>query len=233
MKKRSKSVSMNGGLTEREKVTETHVNIPCGDVELEGTLSIPDVEGHYSGAVICHPHPLYGGDMYNNVVEAIYQELENRSMIALRFNFRGVGSSGGLVADSSGNLEDVGAAIDYLFAVSNMDTDRIGLVGYSYGGAMVLRYAPNDARVKAIATVSPAITPIGSDPILKYDKPKYFISGERDGVVTLNKFQYLVDKVTQPKSYRIVAGVDHFWSGHEGVMANDVASFLIKALTFD
>jgi len=211
-------------------LTETHVSIPCDDIILEGTLSKRDADGHYAGVVICHPHPQYGGDMYNNVVEVVYQELGNRSIIALRFNFRGVGSSGGSVADSSGNMDDVGAALDYLFTVDGVDSNRIGLVGYSYGAAVVLRYAPNDDRVKAIATVSPAMTPIVSDPILKYDKPKYFISGERDGVVSPNKFQYLVDKVAEPKSYRIAAGVDHFWVGHEDVMADDVVSFLVKTL---
>ena len=211
-------------------MSETHVTIPCDDIILEGTLSKPDSDGQYVGVVICHPHPQYGGDMYNNVVEAVYQELENRSITALRFNFRGVGESGGSVADSSGNLDDVGATIDYLLTVDGIDHDRIGLVGYSYGGAMVLRYAPNDERVKAIATISPAMTPIGNDPILKYDKPKYFISGEKDGVVLLNKFKYLVDKVAEPKSYRIAAGVDHFWAGHEDVMADDVVSFLVKTL---
>jgi len=211
-------------------VTEAHVSIPCDDIVLEGTLSKPDADGPYAGVVICHPHPMYGGDMYNNVVEAVYQELGNRSFVALRFNFRGVGNSGGLVSDSSGNLDDVGVAIDYLLAVEGLDPDRIGLVGYSYGGAMVLRYAPGDERVKAIATISPAMTPIDSDPILKYNRPKYFISGEKDGVVTLKKFKYLVGKVAEPKDHRIAAGVDHFWAGHERVMAEDVVSFLQKTI---
>ena len=209
-------------------MTETRANILCDDIMLEGILSRPDGDGIYASIVICHPHPLYGGDMYNNVVEAVCQELENRSIVALRFNFRGVGNSNGSADDSSGNINDIGAAIDYLLTVNGVDPGRIGLVGYSYGGAMVLRYAPNDERVRAIASISPAMTPVDSDPILKYNKPKYFISGERDEVVTLNKFKYLVDKVPDPKSYRIAAGVDHFWAGHEDVMAEDVVSFLQK-----
>ncbi|MFC1978588.1 alpha/beta hydrolase [Chloroflexota bacterium] len=212
-------------------MSETHINIPCDDIILEGTLSYPVADGQFAGVVVCHPHPLYGGDMHNSVVDAVYQELENRSVIALRFNFRGVGNSGGLVADSAGNLNDVGAAIDYLLTVESVDTERIGLVGYSYGGSIVLCYAPNDERIRAIATISPAMTPISSDSIIKYDKPKYFISGEKDGVVPVDKFKYLVEKVAEPKGFRIAAGVDHFWAGHEDVMADDVVSFLVKTLT--
>jgi len=211
-------------------VSDRHVNIPGAGIALEGTLSKPDGDGQYAGVIICHPHPLYGGDMYNNVVEAVYQELTNRSLIVLRFNFRGVGDSGGSVADSSSNLDDIGVVIDYLLTVDGIDTDCIGLVGYSYGGATVLRYAPNDDRVKAIATISPAMTPVDSDPILKYEKPKYFVSGEKDGVVPLNKFKYLVDKVVEPKNYRVVAKADHFWVGHENVVAEAVAIFLIDRL---
>ena len=158
-------------------MSDTYVNLPFGDITLEGTLSQPDEDGHYAGVVICHPHPLRGGDMYNNVVEAVYDELARRSIIALRFNFRGVGSSGGSAYDSSGHIDDIGAAIDYLLTLKEIDPQHIGLVGYSYGAAMVLRYAPGDERLRAIAVVSPAMTPIGSDPILKYDRPKYFISG--------------------------------------------------------
>lgn len=211
-------------------MSDTHVNISCDDIILEGILSKPDDDGPYAGVVICHPHPMYGGDMYNNVVEAVYQELENKSMIALRFNFRGVGASNGSVADSSGHVEDIGAAIDYLLTVAGIDKNRIGVVGYSYGAGTALRYVPGDARVKAIAMVSPAITLTGSDTILKYDKPKFFICGDRDGVVPPDRFKNLVDNVPEPKSYRIVAGVDHFWAGHEDLMADDVVSFLQKTI---
>ena len=209
-------------------MSDTYVSIPCADITLEGTLVKPDDGGKHAAVVICHPHPLRGGDMYNNVVEAVYSELAARQIVALRFNFRGVGSSGGDAHDASGHIDDIGAAIDYLLTLEEIDPERIGLVGYSYGAAMVLRYAPGDERLRAIAVVSPAMTPAAIDPILKYDRPKYFISGERDGIVTPNKFKYLVDSVAEPKQYRVAAGADHFWAGYEGAMADDVATFLQK-----
>ncbi len=219
---------MVAGQKAGKEVSDTYVDIPCGDIILEGTLSQPDEGGHYAGVVICHPHPLRGGDMYNNVVEAVYNELTARQIIALRFNFRGVGSSGGSAHDSSGHIDDIGAAIDYLLTLKEVDPQHIGLVGYSYGAAMVLHYAPGDERLNAIAVVSPAMTPAISDPILKYERPKYFLSGERDGIVTQKKFSNLINSVAEPKQYRLAAGADHFWAGYEGAMADDVATFLQK-----
>lgn len=207
-------------------MNEKNVQIPCGDIKLEGTLAIPDGDGCFPAVVICHPHPLRGGDMNNNVVEAVYLELAAGQMVALRFNFRGVGLSGGDAHDSSGHVDDIGAAIDYLIALDIVSPERIGLVGYSYGAAMVLRYAPGDGRLRAVAVVSPAMTPATGDPILKYEKPKYLISGERDGIVPLNKFNYLVTSVPEPKQYRIAAGADHFWVGYEQEMAKDLVAFL-------
>ena len=207
-------------------MSDTYVSIPCDDITLEGTLSKPDDGISHTGVVICHPHPLRGGDMYNNVVEAVYGELAARQIVALRFNFRGVGASGGSAHDSSGHLDDIRAAVDYLITLEEVDPDRIGLAGYSYGAAMVLRYAVGDERLRAIAVVSPAMTPMRHDPILKYDRPKYLISGEKDGIVTLSKFNYLVDSVMEPKQYTVAAGVDHFWVGYEDAMAGDVAEFL-------
>jgi uncharacterized protein len=211
-------------------MSERIVNIKSGDVMLEGQLSCPEDGGLHAAVVICHPHPMHGGDMYNNVVEAVYWELTKRSIVALRFNFRGVGNSGGTADDSIGHGKDVGAAIDFLLTIGGVDGARIGVVGYSYGAATALRYVPGDERVKAIAMVSPAIAVLINDPIMQYDKPKFFISGDRDGVVPAHKFQYLIDNIAESKSHRLVAGVDHFWSHHEDVMAEAVLSFLNDVL---
>ena len=92
----------------------TPVVFPCGTIALEGVMFRPDGGGPFSAAVVCHPHPLYGGSMDNNVVNAVCHALVERSIIALKFNFRGVGRSEG--SHSGGNDEplDLKAAIDYV-----------------------------------------------------------------------------------------------------------------------
>jgi len=80
---------------------EESVNIPSGQLKLEGLIAKPTGVASARGAVVCHPHPLYGGSMHNNVVEAILAALWKRDFATLRFNFRGVGASEG---EHSGGL---------------------------------------------------------------------------------------------------------------------------------
>ena len=72
---------------------ETQVSFRSGDLTLEGLLANPG--GGAPAAVVCHPHPMYGGSMYNNVVEAILAAMWQAGYATLRFNFRGVGSQRG------------------------------------------------------------------------------------------------------------------------------------------
>ena len=74
---------------------EESVTFPCGDLRLEGLLAKPDASRAARAAVVCHPHPLYGGSMHNNVVEAVLEALWKLGFATLRFNFRGVGASDG------------------------------------------------------------------------------------------------------------------------------------------
>ena len=62
---------------------------------LEGIIALPDGEGPFPGVVMCHPHPLMGGNMDNNVVVAVTFGLADAGIASLRFNFRGVGNSQG------------------------------------------------------------------------------------------------------------------------------------------
>jgi uncharacterized protein len=71
------------------------VAFPCGDLTLEGLLERADAAGAWGGAVLCHPHPLYGGTMHNNVVSRVTAALALAGLAVLRFNFRGVERSQG------------------------------------------------------------------------------------------------------------------------------------------
>ena len=207
---------------------ENRVKFPCGDLILEGMTVVPESKGPSPGVVICHPHPLYGGEMNNNVVVPICQALAQASIASLRFNFRGVGASQGKFAEGIGEREDVVAAISYLSTLETVDKDRIGLCGYSFGGAVSLEVAPADERVKALALISPAVSTYV--PLKQYTKPKLIVCGGADQFVSIISLQRLAEELPPPNDFELVSGADHFWGGYEDRVAARVTAFFVNAL---
>ena len=113
------------------------LTIPSGDITLEGALLTPDGDGPFAVVVVCHPHPQRGGDMHNNVVAAAVSGLLERGIAAIRFNFRGVGGSGGAHTGGEGEQNDVRAVLAHTAALPDIDADRVGLAGYSFGAGIV------------------------------------------------------------------------------------------------
>jgi alpha/beta superfamily hydrolase len=199
-----------------------HTTIPCGDITLEACWHFPEAKGPLPAVVVCHPHPLYGGSMSSNVVFAICQALAQKSIAALRFNFRGVGQSGGSYGEGIGEQEDAKAALDFVLADKNIDKNKIGLAGYSFGGMVALPVAIKDARVKRLALVSPALEE-GWDELERYNRPKLVIVGENDFVIPMVRFLKLA--ASRHEHYKIIARADHFWGGYENEVAEKVSGF--------
>jgi alpha/beta superfamily hydrolase len=207
---------------------ENRVKFPCGDLILEGMTIVPESKGPFPGVVVCHPHPQYGGEMNNNVVVPICLALAQASIASLRFNFRGVGASEGKFADGIGEREDVVAAISYLSTLEAVDKDRIGLCGYSFGGAVSLEVAPADERVKALALISPEISTYV--PLKQYTKPKLIVCGGADQFVSIISLQRLAEELPPPNDFELVSGADHFWGGYEDKVAARVTAFFVNML---
>ena len=205
------------------KLKSERVFIPCGEISLEGILHLPGSESPYPAVVVCHPHPLYGGDMDNNVVVTICQGLVTQSVVALRFNFRGVGGSGGKFGGGVKEREDVKAALDYLNTRREIDTGRLGLVGYSFGGAVTFPVAQEDMRVKRLALVSPALNASDWEELKSYSRPKLVLLGGADTVVP---YARLKKYFTGDKQFQVIAGADHFWWGFETEMSKRVGEFM-------
>ena len=208
-------------------MTETRVKLPSGNLTLEGITTMPEGNGLFPGVVICHPHPLYGGAMDNNVIVPVCRTLAKASIASLRFNLRGVGASEGKFANGVGEKQDVVAALNYISTLEAVDKNRIGLSGYSFGGALSLEIAPNDERVKALALISPAVESYA--PLQHYAVPKLVICGGADQFVSIIALQRLAEELPPPNEYEFIAGADHFWTGYEDRVANRVAAFFTKA----
>jgi alpha/beta superfamily hydrolase len=207
---------------------------PAGDpgITLEGRLTPPLAgSGRAAGVVLCHPHPLYGGTMDNNVVASLVVSLAGAGFAVLRFNFRGVGRSSGSHAQGVGEVADAVAALDLLAAQPGVDDGRLGLAGYSFGAGVSLAVAGSDPRVRAVALVAlPTQRLEGRHELDACGTPKFFVSGDRDHVSDLAALRAYAARVPPPSAVEIVAGADHFWSGHEAPMATAVTGFMGTAV---
>ena len=210
---------------------QTDVTFACGNIVLEGVWHLPSTNHPAPAVIVCHPHPLYGGDMDNNVVFAICQALAEQGIAALRFNFRGVGNSGGSHGNGIAEQEDVTAALDLAAASPHIDTRRIGLAGYSFGTSVIVPVAVHDSRVELMALVSPALSNAGWKQLKGYTKPKLLISGEHDFVIPVAQFRQHLKEIAEPKQWEIIAGADHFWHGYEVEIAQRVARFFANGFS--
>lgn len=204
---------------------EEHVTFPVGDITLEGLFWAPP-QTPAIGVVLCHPHPLYGGEMHNTIVSALADTFQQAGIATLRFNFRGVGRSGGEHGGGETEVEDVKAAVTYL--LSRQAVSTVVVAGYSFGSMVGLRAGAADPRVHKLIGVA---LPVGfGDPsfLLSVTKPKLLISGDHDNYSPIPSLQSLFAKLPEPKALVTVEGADHFFWGQEEEVAKAAVEFLEK-----
>jgi len=207
----------------KEKLT-----IPCGDISLEGVLWMPEGTGPFPAVVVCHPHPLYGGNMNVNIVHEVCTACGEHSIATLRFNFRGVGQSGGRHDNGVGEREDVKAALTLVEKRTEINPKRLGLCGYSFGTMVGIPVADADNRVQAFAGISSFFIAPGL--LEDFRKPKFFIHGTWDAFIPALQVEELVRKLPGPKSFESIEGADHFWWGFERQVGMKVGDFFASAL---
>ena len=200
-------------------------------LNFEGVVATPDgIAGPFPGVLICHPHPLFGGNMDNNVVLAVSYALVEQGFATLRFNFRGVGNSEG--EHTKGELEhqEVEGALDFLRAWREVDGGTIGLVGYSFGTSVILRSSAVQKRPKVFAFISPPLNALENSTLKKDKRPKLIISGDRDKLIQSEELPPVLESFSNQPDLRIVEGADHFWVGRENQLVRQVSEFFTENL---
>jgi hypothetical protein len=188
------------------------------------SLLIPSVEGHLEArlewdpqrppklaAVVCHPHPLYGGTMHNKVVFRAAKAALQAGLPTLRFNFRGVGRSSGSFSEGVGEGEDVTAALDYLSA--RFPAVPVCLIGFSFGASVGLRVGANDPRVVALVGLGVPVASMNMDYLRGVLKPKLIIQGTQDVFAPRDQVEQFFLSLAEPKQIHWVQGADHFFTG--------------------
>jgi alpha/beta superfamily hydrolase len=194
-------------------------------IRLEGVFHHPGGRNH-PAAVICHPHSLYGGSMDVSLVVSIARTLAERGLIALRFNFRGVGRSEGTFGEGLGELNDVAGAVDFLLREEAVDQGKLYLVGYPFGACVGLHHADHDPRICGVVAIGLPLRQLEDGFLSTYTRPKLFIVGENDSVCPPDVLRRFVEGLLPPKEVRILRGTDHFLMGWEKEVAQAVADFI-------
>lgn len=162
-------------------------------------------------ALVCHPHPLFGGTMHNKVVFQAAKSLHRLGLPVLRFNFRGTGMSEGQHDRGMGELDDVRAALDFLN--QEFPGQRILLAGFSFGSWVGLRVGSQDPRVTRLIGLGIPVNDSDFGYLRGSTKQKLFIVGTVDQFAAPERVQELVDSLVAPKTLVFVEGADHFFTG--------------------
>ena len=181
--------------------------------QLEALLNAGAPDARYS-AVVCHPHPLFGGTMHNKVVYNAMKALNSFGFPVLRFNFRGTELSEGMHDYGKGEQEDVQTALAWLKQEFRLP---ILFAGFSFGAAVGLRAACPNEDVKALIALGTPVLAEGRSYTYEFladcPKPKLFVSGDRDQFGPAERLYEVTAAAADPKRFVLIHGADHFFAG--------------------
>ena len=183
---------------------------PAG--RLEAILWTPTSGGPAPlAAVVCHPHPLFGGTMHNKVVYQAAKALDALELPVLRFNFRGAGMSGGVHDRGIGEEGDVRAALDFL--AEEFPGAAMLVAGFSFGSWVGMKVGCKDARVRELIGLGIPVNSTDFSFLRECEKPKLFVHGSNDEHGNLEKLKSLAPAFGGENRLVVVEGVDHFFAG--------------------
>lgn len=175
-------------------------------------------------AVVCHPHPLYGGTMHNKVVFQTAKALHAHGATVLRFNFRGVEQSEGKHDRGHGEQDDVRAAIDYL--ITEFPQRPVLAAGFSFGSSVGLRVGCSDERVKQLIGLGLPVDNVDMSFLHACAKPKLIVQGGNDQFGLRDNIEALFATLPEPKKLAIIEGADHFFTGQLDKVATAIDVWL-------
>ena len=199
---------------------EKEIFLNSGSLKIQGLLN---EQPGAKGVVVTHPHPLYGGDMYNHVVEAVCRAYQERDYTCLRFNFRGMGLSEGEYDNGIGEQDDVMAALDHLSALGKKEID---LAGYSFGAWVNAQGLDKYHHVKRMIMVSPPVNTMDYSFLSYNPRIKLVISGSHDDIAGTQGIKERIPVWNPEARLKIIDGADHFYGSKTDKLERLIVEFL-------
>jgi alpha/beta superfamily hydrolase len=200
---------------------EKEVVIQSKGAELEGLLAKSSCGQR--GVVVAHPHPLYGGDMFNNVVETVTGAWFKMGYTTLRFNFRGVGQSSGAYDDGKGEQDDVAAAVKF---IANTGVSYVDLAGYSFGSWVNALCLKRLFQAQRMIMISPPVGLLDFSTLGRTDRVGLVITGSSDQIAKSSMIQKILPKWNPTAEFRIIQGADHFYQTRTSELSTVIRKFL-------
>jgi alpha/beta superfamily hydrolase len=193
------------------------LTIPGPAGPLEALLDLPSGRNAppnpRAAVVFCHPHPQHGGTMHTKAVYQGTKALARIGCVVLRFNFRGVGASGGEFGGGPGEIEDFRAVLDFLSR--QYPGTPLWAAGFSFGSWVALEAGAVDERVSLLIGIAPPVAREGYvwEHVLRSTKPKFLVQGSLDEICPIKDMWAFYAKLEDPKELAVIDGANHLFEG--------------------
>ncbi|HLK51037.1 MAG TPA: alpha/beta fold hydrolase [Bryobacteraceae bacterium] len=198
---------------------------PAG--RLEALLEEPEDQAPRLAALVCHPHPLYGGTMHNKVVYRIARGLRRAGVVVLRFNFRGVGASQGEHAHMTGEIEDARAALAWMR--QRYPSLHFALAGFSFGARVITRLGCPMQDASFLMAVGHS-TQRDNGYLESCPLPKIFIQSTHDEFGPRAEMEAVYAQLPEPKQLIWVEAADHFFAGALDQLEDEVKNSALRSV---
>jgi alpha/beta superfamily hydrolase len=183
--------------------------IPGPAGQLQTIEHIPENRQHLITAILCHPHPLFGGTMENKVISALTRACDVLGVAYVKFNYRGVGESEGVYGEMEGEVQDCRAIIDWVH--SRRPEDKLWLMGFSFGSYIAARNVSASPQITQLVTIAPSVEHANFEALPPMPCPWLIIQGEEDEVVPpAAVFAYAEHRAEHPTLVKM-PGTSHFF----------------------
>ena len=216
-------------MTSSPAASEKSVTFPSRgqpSFQLEGIVHTPATPEKAPVVVFCHPQPA-SSDMSDPLLVTTARKLAEAGMIALRFNFRGVGRSQGQQTDGRMEPLDIAGAIDCALAQPGANAQKVCVVGHAFGAYMALTYAPFDPRVRTVVAIRlPLYRAMSTGFPKAFERPKLFVNGEFDEICPLYKLEPFVEQQKGARGIKVITGARHLMRDYEEAGATTILKYI-------
>jgi alpha/beta superfamily hydrolase len=189
---------------------------------LEALLEEPHAARAWCAAVVCHPHPQFGGTLHNKVVYRLARGLRRAGIVVLRFNYRGVGRSEGEYGNLEGEIEDARAALGWLRA--RYPGLPHALAGFSFGARVITRLGCSTGGARFLMAAGFPTAMGGTEYLESCATPKVFVQSTHDQYGPRAELEAAFARWAAPKRLLWIEATDHFFSGGLEALEERVAA---------